>query len=202
MKIYVDMDDVLCETAVTLCEIARREFARDVDYENVREFDLQKTFALSDEEMGRFRIASHLTEALVSFAKTPGATDGVRALVSAGHCVDIVTGRPASSHVGTELWLKSAGLGDLDVTYVDKYGRSEIFGSSPGDPPTVSVSDLARRGYDFAIDDSPLALEMLASWSGTRVLVFDRPWNRSFALKANMRRIFGWGELLAQIKES
>lgn len=201
MRIYVDMDDVLCETAVSLCELAKREFSRDVDYANVSQFDLQQTFDLSDAEMRRFRELSHLPEILTSFAETPGAVDGVRALLAAGHSVDIVTGRPASSHVGTESWLKVSGLGDLAVVYVDKYNRIDVFAHAPDEPPTVSVADLARRGYDVAIDDSPLALDMLAAWRDTRVLVFDRPWNETVALAANMRRVDGWDAVLAQIKE-
>lgn len=202
MKIYVDMDDVLCETAKALCEIAASEFSRAVEYENVREFDLQKTFSLSDGEMRRFRELSHMPEVLASFAQTAGAVDGVRALIAEGHHVDIVTGRPASSHVGTKAWLDAAGLSDVPVTYMDKYNRAAEFGLSEDDPKVFTREEVARRGYDFAIDDSPTALEMLAEWRNTKVLIYDRPWNASFAPKPNMRRVFGWDEILAQIKEA
>ena len=46
--IYVDMDDVLCETAANLCRLAEREFGRHVDYADVFAFDLQKVFGLTD----------------------------------------------------------------------------------------------------------------------------------------------------------
>lgn len=202
MKIYVDMDDVLCETAIALCDIARREFGRSVDYRDVTDFDLQKMFSLSDADMERFRIFSHTNDALLSFSKTPGAIDGVKSLVASGHHVDIVTGRPASSHAGTEGWLEAAGLDDIAVTYVDKYNRSGIFEHAKDDPPTVSFEDLERRGYNVVIDDSPLALERLAKWSGSLVLVFDRPWNKAFDLAPNMRRVFNWQETLARIEEA
>ena len=51
MRIYVDIDDVLCETAASLCEIVAREFGRHVAYEDVFQFDLQDVFRLTDEEM-------------------------------------------------------------------------------------------------------------------------------------------------------
>ena len=201
MKIYVDMDDVLCETAIALCELARRDFGRSVSYRDVVDFDLQKTFSFSNAEMERFRTLSHTVEALSSFSITPGAVDGVRLLVASGHDVDVVTRRPASSHAGTEAWLKAAGLSDIAVAYVDKYNRSDIFVRGEDDPPTVSFEDLGRRGYDVVIDDSPIALKRLAEWRDSLVLVFDRPWNKAFSLAPNMRRVFDWQEALARIEE-
>ena len=58
MRVYVDMDDVLCETAASLCGMAEREFARRVRYEDVKHFDLQKVFSLDDGEMAAFRALS------------------------------------------------------------------------------------------------------------------------------------------------
>lgn len=196
MRIYVDIDDVLCETAHSLCELAESGFGRRVEYSSVREFDLQRVFSLSDDEMQRFRVLSHLPEVLASFAPTPGAADGVKSLVAAGHSVDLVTGRPASSRLGTEMWLKSAGLEDFAVTYVDKYGRSGIYENGPDDPPTVDMPTLAARRYDVAIDDSPIVLAKLSAWRDTKVLVFDRPWNADFILAPNMRRVATWADIL------
>ena len=192
MRIYVDIDDVLCETAATLCAIARREFGRVVLYDDVRSFDLQQVFSLSDAEMARFRELSHTDEALMSFPVTEGAVEGVKALMAAGHVVDIVTGRPAAAHRGTEAWLEAAGLGGLVVTYVDKYGRIGCFASGPDDPPTVTMEELRARRYDVAVDDSPVVLARLADWANTHILVYDRPWNASFPLAPNMSRVKGW----------
>ena len=61
----------------------------------------------------------------------------------------------------------------------------------------VPMGELARRGYDVAIDDSPMVLPALASWPRTRVLVFDRPWNRAVALAPNMTRVHDWRDIRA-----
>ncbi len=197
MKIYVDMDDVLCETAATLCELAEREFDKSVAYEEVRGFDLQATFGLTDGEMARFRVLSHERDTVLRYPPTPGAVDALIALRRAGHRVDIVTGRPAYTHRDTGDWLRAVGLDGFDVTYVDKYAR--VFESGPDDPPTVPLGEIRGRGYDVAVDDSPVVLAKLAEWSATRVLVFSRPWNRSFALASNMARVASWGEALSLI---
>ena len=73
MRIYVDMDDVLCETAASLCRLAEREFGRRVPYAEVHDFDLQRVFGLDDEEMRRFMELSHAPETLAAYPVTPGA---------------------------------------------------------------------------------------------------------------------------------
>ena len=194
MRISCDMDDILCETAVSLCGLADRMFGKRIAYDAVRDFNLQKTFSLSDAEFRRFMDAAHAHEFLLGYAPTPGAVEGVRALVAAGHEIEIVTGRPAFTHRATRAWLDAAGLGDCPVTYVDKYGRPQPV--NPSAPRTISLDQLLARHYDVAIDDSPVVLPALARWSDTRVLVFERPWNRAYALAPNMTRVRGWGEIL------
>lgn len=197
MKIYLDIDDVLCETARTLCGLAARVFGRHVRYEDVRAFDLQRVFGLDDGEMRRFADLSHARDCLMGYPATPGAVEGVRALRAAGAEIDLLTGRPAWAHAATEDWLASVGLGGLGVEYVDKYGRGGA--RRPGDPETVPLAALLARRYDFAVDDSPVVLGPLAAWERTRVLVFDRPWNRGFPLAPNMTRVAGWADILAVV---
>ena len=187
------MDDILCETAVLLCDLAYRLFGKRIAYDEVSSFNLQQTFSLSDDEMRRFMDAAHSYENLTAYAPTPGAVEGLKALVAAGHEVEIVTGRPATTHRGTRAWLDAAGLGDFPVTYVDKYGRPPV--PDPDAPKTVPLADLLKRHYDVAIDDSPVVLPALARWTDTRIVVFDRPWNRAFALMPNMTRVRDWREM-------
>lgn len=196
MRIYIDIDDVLCETAASLCGVAARVFGRHVPYEEVHQFDLQQVFGLSDAEMQRFMEVSHEPSVLKSYPLTPGAAEGVRAFRAAGHDVDIVTGRPASAHRATEDWLAAVGLGDFAVTYVDKYGRDACYAHNPGDPATVPLDELLTRAYDAAIDDSPVVLKRLSAWTRTRILVFNRPWNARFELAPNMRRVPDWPEIV------
>ena len=197
MRIYCDMDDILCETAATLCGLVREMFGVQVAYEDVREFDLQKSFGLSSDQMRRFMAEAHLPERLLAYPPTVGAAEGLKALATAGHDVEIVTGRPASSFRATEGWLKAAGLGDFPVAYVNKYGR--LFSKDGDAPEMVPLDELLKRHYDVAIDDSPMVLPAFAAWTRTRVLVFGRPWNANFALAPNMTRVAGWTEILKLI---
>ena len=50
MKIYIDFDDVICETAKYFTKIAKELFNIDVPYREVQFFNLQKSFDLSGEQ--------------------------------------------------------------------------------------------------------------------------------------------------------
>lgn len=50
MKIYIDYDDCLCETARAFTGIAERLFGKKVPYEEVQFFNLQDSFKLTDDE--------------------------------------------------------------------------------------------------------------------------------------------------------
>lgn len=199
MRIYCDMDDILCETAATLCRLVAQEFDVHIDYEDVREFDLQRVFGLSDADMRRFMVASHSTENLLSYPPTRGAIEGVKTLLAAGHEVEIVTGRPTISYRATKEWLARFGLGDLEVVYVDKYGRLYPGREVQGAPRALTLDELLSRHYDVAIDDSPMVLPALSIWRETEVMVFDRPWNRSLPLLPNMKRVDGWRGVIERI---
>ena len=45
MKIYVDFDDCLCETAKHFSILVKDLFDIDVPYEDIKYFDLQKSFS-------------------------------------------------------------------------------------------------------------------------------------------------------------
>lgn len=198
MRVYCDIDDVLAETARTLCLLAKRLFGITRAYEEVTSFHLREVFGLNDEEDRLFMEAAHEAAHLKSYPVVAGAVEGLRALSAAGCAIDLVTGRPASAHEGTRAWLDVAGLGAYPVIYADKYAR--VFSHRAGEPETIPFDALEGRIYDIAIDDSPVALKRLASWKRTRVIVFDRPWNRAFPLAPNMTRAHTWPEIVTHVR--
>ena len=77
MKIYIDFDDVLCETAKHFTKLAKELFGIDVPYREVQFFNLKKTFDLSDEQYEEMMIAGHLPENLLNYEETTGAADTI-----------------------------------------------------------------------------------------------------------------------------
>jgi len=195
MRIYIDFDDVLCETARHLSDMARDLFARNVPYEAISVFNLQEAFALSDAEIDELMDHAHRTEFLTRLDPAPGGLDAIRTLEACGHELAIVTGRPATSHDGSCGWLRKHGLGHLDIIYFDKYGRAPV-NPPAGTPKTLSRDDFDQLHFDVAIDDSPAALDLLAHRRNCTVIVYDRPWNRRYPAAPAMCRRGSWHEIV------
>ena len=50
MNIYIDFDDCLCETGKAFADLAARLFGTRVPYEEMRYFNLQHAFGLTEEQ--------------------------------------------------------------------------------------------------------------------------------------------------------
>ncbi len=198
MRIYIDFDDVLCETARHLSELARDLYGRRVPYEAISVFDLREAFSLSAEEIDTLMARAHDADFLTELAPAPGGIEAVRALEADGHDLVIVTGRPATSHDGTSGWLRKHGLGHIEVVYFDKYGRAKEPPAADA-PKTLTRDEFERLHFDVAIDDSPTALDLLAHRCDCTVFVFNRPWNQTYRMAPSMRRSSSWTEILSVI---
>ena len=65
MRIYIDFDDVLCETALAFTKIAKQMFGIDVPYREVQFFNLKKTFDLTDSQYEELMKAGHFPDNLL-----------------------------------------------------------------------------------------------------------------------------------------
>ena len=61
MRIYIDFDDVLCETALAFTRIAKEMFGINVPYREVQFFNLKKTFDLTDSQYEELMKAGHFS---------------------------------------------------------------------------------------------------------------------------------------------
>ena len=178
MRIYVDFDDVLCETAAALATLAREMFGRDVPYARIHAFDLRVAFDLDPDQYLAMMERAHEPDFLLALPVTPGCVDILRVWARDGHEIVVVTGRPSACHATSREWLRREGLDPLPVLYVDKYQRA--YAQSPGSPRALSQDELGRERFDMAIEDSPVALDLLLARPVCEVVVFDRPWNRHY----------------------
>lgn len=190
MKIYIDYDDCLCETARAFTVIAERLFGKRVPYEKVRFFNLQDSFKLTDDEYEQIMIEGHLPEVLLSFEETPGASKVINEWIDKGYEVDIITGRPYSSYEISRIWLDKHGLDRVRLLCLNKYGRDGLFKTSDFN---LELEDYYRMKFDYAIEDSPIAFSFFDHLPELKVMVYDRPWNRECKLpNSNYFRCPDW----------
>ncbi len=175
MKIYIDYDDCLCETARSFSKLAAEMFDIHVPYEEIRFFDLDKSFELDEKQFNQFMIRGHQPEVLLSYEETPGASEVINEWLSSGHDVSIITGRPFSAYEPSRIWLDNHGLKDVKLYCLNKYGRDGIIYDCDY---SLELEDYYKMDFDFAIEDSPKAFKFFDHLPDLKVLVYDRPWNR------------------------
>ena len=197
MNIYVDFDDCLCETARSFSALAEKMFGRNVPYENIRFFELDKSFNLNEEQYEQFMIRGHQPEALLSIDETPGSSSVINEWISRGYEVSIITGRPLSAYEPSRKWLDNHGLESVRLYCLNKYGRDSFI---KGSSFSLELEDYYRMSFDYAVEDSPRAFPFFDHLPDLKVMVFDRPWNREVAFpNGNYRRCFNWEDLRSSI---
>lgn len=202
MRIYVDFDDVICETARALAGLAHRMFGRRVAYEAIRAFNLQQAFDIDAAQHAALMACAHEPAFLLALEPAPGAVESLSAWCAAGRRVVIVTGRPVLSRDASQRWLAGRGLQGLPLLFVDKYGREPP--AAPGQPRALTIDELRGEHFDLAIDDAPAVLDLLAGDPSCRTIIFDRPWNRAYVHPqgAPVARCRDWQELDAHVRRA
>lgn len=190
MKIYIDFDDVICETAKHITKIAKELFGIELPYREMQFFNLQKVFELDDAQYDRLMKECHTPENLLAYEETPHASEVINRWLSEGHEISVITGRPFDAYGPSRQWLDLHGLERVPLFTVDKYGREKnINGFSFG----MTLEQLYGMTFDFAIEDSPAAFEHVRRFENCRIAVFDRPWNRQTELPdERFMRCKGW----------
>lgn len=178
MRIYVDYDDVLCETARALTGLADQMFGRRVAYENITLFDLHQAFNIDAAQHAALMQRAHTPDFLLALDATPGAINTLSAWCASGLQVVIVTGRPVFSRGASLGWLAAHGIHGATLLFVDKYGREPP--ARPDQPRALTPAELRRERFDLAIEDAPTALDLLAANPASHTIIYDRPWNRAY----------------------
>jgi uncharacterized HAD superfamily protein len=189
--IYVDMDDVLCETARGCLAIIEREFGIRVVYEQLLTFDLGKACALGAAETEELYRIVHRPDELLKLEPIEGAMPILKQWFAAGYEIAIVTGRPPITYEASIEWLARQRVPYHSFTVVDKYGRFATDNTT-----AVTLSELASRRFSFAVEDSPTMAKYLAENMEVPVKLYDRPWNRTGVEHPRITRHIHWREIV------
>ncbi len=199
--IYVDFDDVLCETARSLSGIVASRFGKHTRFEDIYSFDLDKSFGLNPAEQQSLFALFHDARVLQAIPPVPGAVDGMRAWAAAGCAVQVVTGRPPETQAASHAWLEAHGMPYAGITFVDKYGRGH--GTVP-EARQMTLAEIGACTFDLAVDDSPDMVRFLAAHACMPIVVFDRPWNSGLeedGLRPDVVRCRNWAELMQKFPQ-
>jgi uncharacterized HAD superfamily protein len=188
--IYVDMDDVLCETARQCLAIIEREFGKGIAYEQLTTFDLGAACRLEPLEVTEFFRIVHHPDELLRMEPMDGAISSLEKWTAAGYEIAIVTGRPPATYDASLEWLLRHQVPYHSFTVVDKYGRFDT-----ANTVGITLSDLATRRFSWAVEDSLPMANYLAEHIGIPVALFDRPWNRTTLEHSLIGRYTHWRDI-------
>ncbi|UCE87114.1 MAG: bifunctional metallophosphatase/5'-nucleotidase [Deltaproteobacteria bacterium] len=193
-RIYVDLDDVLSDTVTGLLRALERLRGKVVRFEEVRHFDLGRSFGLGADELARFMREIHRPEWLEALEVRIGAADVLGSWLERGYEVALVTGRPPHTNAASQRWLAKHGIPHSAFHSVDKYARH-----GDGDA-SLSLESLAEMEFALAVEDSLETAVFLADALELPVALMDRPWNRRMEdvptrARARITRVGGWHDV-------
>ncbi len=190
--IYVDMDDVLCETARRFLVVIEREFGKQITYERLTDFDFETSCGLTAAERAKLYQQIHYADEILAIEPIAEAIDVLNHWVSAGYQIAIVTGRPPDTYASSIEWLARFQVPYHSFTVVDKYGRFETENTAG-----LTLGELATKKFCWAVEDSLPMAKFLAATMNLTVALLDRPWNQDAVEHANIKRYRSWKELLS-----
>ena len=160
MRLYADIDDVLAETTRRILRLANRRFGCSLDFEALGSFDLGVALGLDEARRDALFAEINAPGFLDRLPTRRGAVPVLRAWASAGHSVDVVTGRPPYARELTAFWLKLRKIPCDSLLIVDKYGRF---------PDAPRLETLRGLHFDVALEDSleTAAFLLESAWSGS-----------------------------------
>lgn len=185
--IYVDLDDVLCQTARHFLVIVEREFGKRVSYEQLTNFDIGTSCGLHAEERAHLYRVVHEPKELMKMAPINEAIATLRQWVEAGFEIAIVTGRPPDSHEPSLAWLAFYHVPYQSFTMVDKYARF-----ATENTVAIALDELAARSFCWAVEDSLPMAQYLGGEMGVPVALIDCPWNRASTNHPSVDRFTDW----------
>jgi uncharacterized HAD superfamily protein len=196
-RIYVDLDDVLCETARAFLVLLETHFGKTATFDGMYSFNLAESFSLNPRELARLMSLAHEDGVLKHLAIIPGAKQGLDTFTSMGYDIIIVTGRPPSTEEATQFWLDANGIPYQQLIFVDKYGRSS---TDVRHRRAMTLDELSQMTFVYAVEDSRDMAIFLSDHMGLAVALLDRPWNRinhhnQRPLSPKVKRFADWSEI-------
>ena len=192
--IYVDLDDVLCETARHFLVIVAREFNKRIAYEDLTNFAIGSSCGLRPAETDELYRIVHRPDELMQMAPIDGAIATLQQWANNGYEIAIVTGRPPESYEPSLAWLTRHRVPYASFCMVDKYSRF-----ATDNTIAIRLDELAQQKYCWAVEDSLPMAKFPASRMELPVALIDCPWNRASADHANVGRYADWPTLARQM---
>lgn len=181
MKIAVDIDGVILDMILRVCEIFNERFNSNYSKDNIKRWEFFKDWDVPEEEI--FKIFYKAYEESMTLPLIDKNTPEILKKLNNQHHVDLVTAR----NIKYESHLIER-LNSLEITKGVQYLKLIHANAKPYDAKI-------RLGYDIYIDDNPNLVESAGNFPEKRILLYDQPWNRHVREIENVARVYNWKQI-------
>ncbi len=182
MRIAVDLDGVLADTIVPVCNILNHDRSSPLSVESFNQWNAWEIAGITKDQFFRT-----LDEAWFSWEKIPPTEDDLAEKVGGLRefgVVDIVTGRSPATVAPAKNWLKRHGI------QYNSFVRA-----------LNSTDGKTRLSYDVYIDDNAELMAILASRLHVTGIMYIQPWNRKTKPLPRIHKAEKWNEIPAIIRQ-
>jgi len=185
MKIGIDIDEVVAEFVDGFLEFYNQKAGTSLDREDIKSYSFHENLEISEEEVEGIVDEFCNSEKLVDLGIVEGSKQGVINL-DKYHDVVFITSRSSDFEKGTEKFLKkNFPEHDFEIYFSKKDVKSK-------------AEICSELGIDLILEDNPhYALD--CAEKGTRVFLFNQPWNQDCEHE-NIIRVRNWTEVLEELE--
>ncbi|MDP8260942.1 MAG: hypothetical protein P9M01_01190 [Candidatus Kappaea frigidicola] len=185
MNIALDIDGILANADFAFRSMMRHLFKRPFAKNKVKSFHYEDSFELSESEMKKFYKMFHNEELWLTMKPLKGAVESVKKL-SEDNRIVIVTARPRDVKQATIKWLKENEINYQEIyfTLADKHLLLENY----------------NEKIDVFLEDHPIYIQRISD-AGTKVIMFEYPWNNHLESRTNIYRVKNWNEAMVKISD-
>ncbi len=194
-RVYVDLDDVICETGPDLLALLEKHFGRRVELEDVTTWDLGVSLGLDQQDLRQFMHYAHEPHVLQQHRPKPGALEQLARWSNVGVEVWIVTGRPTQTYSATRDWLAARNVAHTRLVFADKYGNYGGLQEMTDGVEAMPMEQIAGLRFDIAVEDSAAVAAVLHDELEIPVALIDQPWNRQMESTPRLRRCQSWEDV-------
>lgn len=181
MRIGVDIDEVIADSAAVYVPFMNRLFGRDRKKEDLFSYAFEETFDLTEDQMKEFWRSFAREGCWARIPPVEGAAETL-ARLRAAHEIVLVTGRPGEHlEEETRAWLAEHRMPHDALVFMGEDDKDAAVRRVLGDSP-------AGRGLDALVDDH-WGFAEAAAGRGVRVFLVNAPWNRTAPEHPMVRRV-------------
>ena len=193
MKIGVDLDEVLADFVSPLLEYHNEKYKTNLTEEKVHSYYFWEVWGGTRKEAIE-KIQDFLTtDYFKNIQPILGSQEGIE-ILSKKHELILITSRPISIRNETLTW--------LNKYFPNKFSEEKIYFTAKAHLQKnikAKANICLEQGIELLIEDN-LDYAKESVLNGTRVLLFDYPWNQADDLPERIKRVYSWQDILENIK--